>query len=678
MADNGGNIYEFDGFRLDVRERILSCGGKRLQIRDKAFDLLCALVDRSGSLVTKDELLSAIWPDTIVEENTLDKNVSLLRRLFSERLPDKHVIETVRGHGYRFALAVTTKPNAVASLEQAQQSSNPALANASEVDSSASPYEIGLHKLPPELILNGYPADESPTEPFKPLAGTRSKDSRGGRGLHVGLISLGSIALLILLYVVSHDSRPPHGGEPEARKIAVLPLANRTRDPNIEYLTDGITEGIIDDLAQLPGIKVLSRDSVFRFKNSEADMSGIASQLGADFVMSGEIDKVGDQFVISVRLVDSQDGAQIWGHQYVNNDDSLLRVQKQITLDVEESLHVKLGLRERGLLARGSTHNPAAYRLYLLGHYHNLKMTEPELLSGIQYFRKATEVDPGFAQAYVGLANCYLPLGIAGWHMPSRDALKESKSAATKALELDPKLATAHSALAWTLYLLDHDWNAAEKEFRQALTLSPFDSDIHRGLSHMLSLAGHHEEAIAEGERSLELDPLSLVSNTIFAQTLFFGGRTDDAIAQLNKTFEIESDFWIARNLLGRIYVSEGRYPEALHEFETARDHSGGGSIVPIAEIGYTYAKMGDRANALKLIEALHKQEGKRFVSFYSYAIIYNGLGDRKAAMVNLARSIHDCEADSLFLKAIGRWKPYMEDPKFDALIRPLNFEPTN
>ncbi len=661
MSNDDNKILAFADFHLDIRERIFSRSGSRIKITDKAFDLLCVLVTRSGKLVSKDELLAEVWHDTIVEENTLDKNVSLLRRLLNEKEIGTKFIETVRGHGYRFIADVT-----LVEVERSGELNGKALELAPQSHSETNG----------NWAESQGTADVERVLPLAPRADvdTEVRQRRLGKGRWI-FAALGIGAIGLLAFIIFREIRPSPSVSPGVKRLGVLPLLNKTEDPDSQYLADGITDGIIDDLSGVSGLKVTSRSSAFRFRTDQTNLSQIGQQLGVELIVSGAIKKVGDQFAVTVRLTDLGDDSQIWGNQYVKDASDILTVQNEITQDVVAELRLKLNATGQDLIARTYAGDPAAYRLFLLGRYHTRKATEDELVVAIGFYEKALTIDPKYAMALVGLADCYRTFAIAGWHMGSREAWERSRDAATKALAIDPNLATAHSDVAWTLYMYDRDWEGAEREFRLATTLAPDNADIHRGLAHMLSLAGRHEEAIAEGRYAVELDPLSLLTNALYGQFLFFGGHIQAAVEQVNKTFAIEPNFWIAHNLLGRILLSEGKYSEALDEFQRARDFSGGGSIVPITEIGYTYAKMGRTKAALGVIHDLEKPIGRRSVPFYSFAMIYNGLGERDTALKYLVRSISVRETDPLFIKCNRRWDSYKGDPRFDTLMKQMHFD---
>lgn len=638
MSEKGNIIFEFNDFRLDQRERYFARGSERIQITDKAFEVLRVLLEHSRSLVTKDELLAEVWADSFVEENTLDKNISTLRHVFEARDPGVAYIETVRGRGYRFL------PDVVIAVRDTK----PAFAQNGDL---------------PSVELSAAEVRE-PAPAAEQRSSTVRKTSTRWVWLSViGILIVGLAAFAILRSRTS-------GGIPSGKRLAVLPLVNSTGDQNAEFLSDGITDGVTDDLSRLSGLEVVSRNSAFRFRSDQSDVRKIANTLAVDTLVTGDVKRLGDKYVIDIRLIDGKNDSQLWANQYVRSSTDIMTAQSEIAKDIANNL--RLGLRPFEIQAATSrsTQNNDAYQLYLLGRYHASKATEDSLKQAIALYRRALDADPNYALAYAGIARCSSIMAFSGWTMKSSEAMEQTREAATRALDLDPNLAAAHASLGWVDYVYLRDWKAAEQEYRKAIGLGPNDAEIHASFAHMLSVEGRSDEAVSEAERSVDLDPVSLMTNTLYAQALFFAGRTDQAIKQTQKVFEIEPNFWIARNLLGRIDVSQGRYAEALTEFENARAHSGIGSIVPITEIGYTHAKMGDRAGAEQAIADL--RASRRYVPFYSYAAIYNGLGDREKALDSLERSVAEHEADAVFIKVNGRWNDYADDPRFKIVLQQL------
>ncbi len=492
--------------------------------------------------------------------------------------------------------------------------------------------------------------------------------------------SLAAIALISLLvgaigfgyyFLFAKKSASSAGGK---KTLAVLPFVNASKDPNAEYLSDGITESVINNLSQLAGLKVMSRNSAFRFKNNQTDTRNIASQLGVETLVTGDIKQLGDRLVINVRLIDASDDSQIWGNQYVKTSGDIIAAQNEIAHAVANNLRLKLSNSEEKQLGKNYTENAEAYQLYLRGRYHYFKLTEPEIRKSINFYEQAVAVDPNYALAYAGIADAYRTLPLAGWNAASKEFFPPAKAAAKKALAIDPNLAEAHIALGWTGFLYDWDWTGAESELKRAIELVPNNSDAHRAYAHLLSNTGRHDEAIAEGRRARELDPLSLITNTLEGHFLFYGGRESEAIARYNKTLEIEPNFWIAHGGLGRVYISQGHYAEAIAELNKAREFSRG-STEPITQLGYALAKSGNRKQAQATLAELKSLAAENFVPAYSFAMIYNGLGEKEEALNYLEKSFQEREVQISFIKIDTRWDELRSESRFVEIIKRMNLE---
>ncbi len=452
------------------------------------------------------------------------------------------------------------------------------------------------------------------------------------------------------------------------KSLAVLPFVNASRDSNAEYLSDGITESIINNLSQLSGLRVMSRNSAFRFKNNQTDTSNIASQLGVESLVTGDIKQLGDRLVINVRLIDASDDSQIWGNQYVKTSADIIAVQDEIAQAVAQNLRLKLPNSKQQQLGKKYTENAEAYELYLRGRHHYSKSTESDIRKGIGFYQQAIDVDPSYALAYAGVADAYRQLSI-GVFEPAKEVMPQAKAAAEKALEIDENLAEAHIALGWIEFLYDWDWKAAESELKRAIELAPNNSDAHFAYAHFLSNAGRHEEAVSEGKLSRELDPLSLMTNTFKGHFLFFAGRNDEAIARVQQTLEIEPNFWLAHAVLARVYIHQKRYSEAIAELQKARQFSGG-SVAPITSLGYALAKSGNREQAQATLTELKSLTAGNYVPAYSFAMIYNGLGEREEALKYLEKSFEERDSVLSFLKIDTEWDDLRPDPRFQDLLR--------
>ncbi len=494
---------------------------------------------------------------------------------------------------------------------------------------------------------------------------------------HKSLAALALIALLVgaiglgYYFIAEKKSLTSADGK---KSIAVLPFVNASQDPNAEYLSDGITESIINNLSQLAGLKVMSRNSAFRFKNNQNDPRNIAAQLGVETLVTGDIRQIGDRLVINVRLIDASDDSQIWGNQYVKTSTDIISSQNEIAQAVANNLRLKLTNSEQQRLGKNYTENVEAYQLYLRGRYHYYKLTQPEIRKSIDFYQKAIQIDPNYALAYAGMADAYRTLPLAGRNVASKEALPQAKAVAERALEIDFNLAEAHIVLGWVGFLYDWDWKASEAEFKRAIELAPNNSEAHRGYAHLLSNTGRHDEAVAEGRRAREFDPLNLITNALEGQFLYYAGRYEEAIDRLQKTLELDPNFWIAHGVLGRVYILQKRYAEAIAELNKARELSSG-STEPIAHLGYALAKSGNREQAQATLAELKSLAAENYVPAYNFAIIYNGLGEKEEALNYLERSFQEREVQISFVKIDTRWDEFRAAPRFIEIIKRMNLQ---
>jgi eukaryotic-like serine/threonine-protein kinase len=456
--------------------------------------------------------------------------------------------------------------------------------------------------------------------------------------------------------------------------IAVLPFANAAQDPNAEYLSDGITESLINRLSQLSGLKVMSSGSVFRYKGKPQDAQKVGNELNVRVVLTGSVKQVGEQLIINVSLDDAKDNHRIWGEQYVRKFGDVLAVQSEIAQEVSSSLRLKLTRGDEQQLAKRYTNNIEAYQLYLKGRYHLAKLTPPEIQTGISYFQQAIDLDPSYALAYAGLADAYRSFALVG-EMPANEFFPNAKAAAQKAIEIDDTLAEAHAELGFTIFWYDWDWNAAENQLKRALDLNPNSADPHLFYAHLLSNTGRHAEGLAEVKRAKELDPLDLRINGLEAQFLVHAGKFDEALAFLRKTLEENSNNWFAHMFASSAYIEKGMFAEAVAEARKARELNHANSQ-PTAQLGYALAKSGKPAEARGLLEELLKLSTQRYVSPGNIALIYNGLGERDETFSWLERGFEQRDPKMVFLKVEPKWNNLRGDPRFQDLLRRVGFSP--
>jgi TolB-like protein/Tfp pilus assembly protein PilF len=349
--------------------------------------------------------------------------------------------------------------------------------------------------------------------------------------------------------------------------LAILPLANTTSDPNAEYLSEGITESLINTLSQLPSLRVLSRSAVFRYKGQNVDAKKVGNELNARTVLKGDVKQLGDQLVINVELIDARDNHQIWGDQYVRKFADVLSVQRNIVEEVSGKLRLKLTSAEQQRLEKRPTDNPEAYEAYLKGRYHWNKRTDEGFKQATNFFQEAIVKDPSYALAYTGLADCYILRSDYGLLAPT-EGYALAKGAVTLALKYDDSLAEAHTSLASIKAVTDWDWQGAENEYRRAIELNPNYPTAHHWYAIQLMLQGRLDQALQEIKRAQQLDPLSLGINKDFTVVLLYARDYDKALEQCRKTLEIEPHFGMMFTYIAQIYELRQKYPEATAELE--------------------------------------------------------------------------------------------------------------
>jgi serine/threonine protein kinase/Tfp pilus assembly protein PilF len=455
--------------------------------------------------------------------------------------------------------------------------------------------------------------------------------------------------------------------------IAVLPFTHASNDPNTEYLSDGITESLINSLSQLPNLKVISRGSVFRYKLRDTtatppDPLAVGHDLNVSAVLIGRLTERGDNLSISAELVDVRNDRQIWGEQYNRRLTDILAVQEEISREISEKLRSKLTGEQQKRLTKRYTEDTEAYQLYIKGRYHWNRRTEEALSKAVEYLQQAIERDPNYALAYAGLADCYnLQTIYSG--IPPRDGFPRGKAAAIKAMAIDDTLAEAHAPLAYVKQTYEHDLEGAEKEFKRAIELNPSYATAHQWYGEYLTMMGRLDESIAEKKKAQELDPLSLVINTTVGWTLYFARQYDQAITIYQKALDLDPNFFRAHLFLGQVYEQKGMYANAIAEFEQAISLSRQ-STEAVGALGHAYAITGRRGEAQKIIADLKGMSNQKYVDSYSIAIIHIGLGEKDQAFAWLEKGYEDRSYFSLYANVDPVFDSIRADPRFASLTR--------
>jgi TolB-like protein/Tfp pilus assembly protein PilF len=512
------------------------------------------------------------------------------------------------------------------------------------------------------ILRNGAEA-----EPRESLGGLSERQSLSANRAAKPLVAL---IVVVLVLVGGFFGYRYFSQTKQIESIAVMPFVNDSGNVDVEYLSDGMTETLIASLSKLPNLNVKARSSVFRYKGKATDAKTIGSELGVQAILNGRIAQRGDQLTLSLELIDAQTENVIWSDKYDRKQSDVLTLQTEIARDVSSKLKSRVSGAEVAKVEKTYTANPEAYELYLKGLFEYNKATSKSLKQAAEFYKLAIEKDPNYAEAHAGLAIAYL--NFSNYSVaPPKESMPLAKAAALRALELDDSLSRAHVALA--RYRSEFEWDrvGAENEIRRAIELEPNDSRLHGFLSHMLAQQKRFDEAIAAGSRAQQLDPLSVTRNLFFAERLADARRYDEAIAQLLSVLERDPNFANAHWSLGWTYFGKGMYQESITSFQRAFD------LDPDPVIkGYnalSYAKLGQRDEALKQLEWLKQESPKRYVPSISLAFAYLALDQRDEAFVWLER---EAEERTIFASSYAI-EPALDElrgePRFKAMLKRMN-----
>jgi len=632
LANTKSAVYEFDSFRIDSAKRLLWNGGEPQAVTPKVFDTLVCLVKNAGKTISKDELMAAIWPDTVVEENNLNKNISALRQLLGEKPGEHRFIATVPGKGYRFVASVVERS------------------------------ENGIQNVdvvPSDAVLPGL---------------IRSKADKAGETHRVNpshlrywlIATLAIVSFAAALYLWQKRHSPSAG---RIRSIAVLPFKPIAIESRNEAMEFGMADSLITQLSKSNNFVVRSIRGKQRDTATDRDPAEIGHSLGVDAVLDGSIQVVEDRIRITTRLIRTSDGKQIWAAHFDEQMRHVFAVQDSISERVATVLNAKLGKQSR----KHYTEDVESYQLFVLGRYTAFKLTPQDHSKAIEYFRKAIDRDPNYALAYAGITGTYTTYMLASDARPA-DTMPDAKAAAIKAVELDDELPEAHVALGRVAMFYDWNWAEAERQFLRAYDLDPNESEGQLFLAHFYSNMGKHEKAIEFGKRARELDPLTMNRNALEGQFLFYAGRYDAAIDRLNQTIELDPNHWLPRMFIARPYIEKGMFREAIAACERAKE-LGSSSLEIQALTGWSYAKLGEIESARAEIEALEKISERRYVPSYFPALIHNALGETDAALSLLEKGVAARDVRMTFLKVDPKWNNLRNEPRFIALMKQMKFE---
>lgn len=612
-------IYEFGSFRLDATQHILLRDGQIVPLTPKVFETLQVLIEKDGQVVEKDELLQKIWSDTVVEEASLAKNISILRKVLKENDTGKSCIETIPKRGYRFTAPVK---------------------------------EVEV-ELP-----------DAASEKYKPASFALTKKKAVLTAFIILILSSLAFAGYWFFSNQSNVAETPS----EVRTIAILPFKPLNINEEDQSLGLGMADALIIKLGQLNNVNVRPTSHIRRFTDqSQFDAVSAGKSLKVEAVLEGTIQRFDDRIRITAQLINVADGRQLWADKFEEKMTDFFVVQDAIAVRVANSLMPQLTETERQKLARRETNNPEAFRLYVLGHVWIEHETTEGFTKGIEYLHKAIELDPNFAIAHSSLSHAYSNASES--HLYPGEAMPKAKFYAERALELDKTLPWAYYQIGWAKMLYEWDWDGAEKNFKRAQELEPDSARVYFGYGTYLSLIGRREEALAALERAKSISPLNIIGSNILYRT----GEYDRALTEANKFLEMNPRRISSLQWLAMSYERKEMYPEAIAAFERARQIEDTPELKAFQ--AHTYALAGNKDEALKTIDELKKiPKEQKYVSPFYIAVVYAGLNKKDQAIEWLEKAYQDRSWWMATLKANPQFDNLRDDPRFQDLLKRINF----
>jgi TolB-like protein/Tfp pilus assembly protein PilF/tRNA A-37 threonylcarbamoyl transferase component Bud32 len=457
------------------------------------------------------------------------------------------------------------------------------------------------------------------------------------------------------------------------RSIAVLPFSNLSMDEEQEPFCDGLSEDISNALSHIRQLRVVARTSAFAFKGKAIDVREVGEKLNVDTVLEGSVQKAGDRLKIMAQLINVADGYQLWSERFDRTMKDVLDIQDEVTLEIVDKLKIELLGKERDQVVKRYTANMEAYNLLLKGRYFWAKRSREGLKKGMECVQQALEIDPAYALAYAYLASNFNTLGIYGYARP-HDVFPKAKAAARKALELDSSLPQAHTALAFTSLWYDWEWAAAEKGFEKALSLNPGSDYGLLGYYNFLTCMGRFDEALLAIQKTLELDPISVMMHSELCNLLRIARRYDEAQEQCQKTIEMDPNYGMAHFYRGQLYVDQGRYGEAVPEFQKAIELTGGLSWA-YGGLGYAYAMLGQKAETEKILHALEERSTQEYIHPTTFIKLYYALGDIDKSFDFSEKAMEERDPSLTFMRVLPEFDVFRADPRFKALLKKMNLD---
>lgn len=611
MSSLTSNLYAFGEFLVDPQNRVLRKGECPIALTPKAFEVLLLLIQHSGEIVSKDDLMQTVWPDSFVEESNLTQTVFMLRKALGETANHRYIL-TVQGRGYRFAPDVTAVPATAAHV---------------------------------------------------PARQTRKR-------VVLAFAFFAFVAIALVLWLLPSLSRRASASLP-LRSIAVLPLENLSGDPSQDYFAAAMTDELITNLAKMGSLRVTSRTTVTLYKHTSKSLPEIARELNVDGIVEGSILRTGQRVQVTAQLIRGSTDQHVWAETYERDLGDALSLQSDVAAAIAEQVHAQLTSDQQAQLRSVRLVNPQAYDAYLKGSYYlyNTQLTVPGPLNHAKvYFEEAIRRDPNFSRAYSGLANAYIYLVFFGQgQISAEEGYRRAKEADRKALELDANNPEAYDVLGVLNWHADFDWNAADRAFNKSLALSPSYSCAHEDRAMFLAFMGRSAEALEEVEKSKQVDP----SATSMELAVYFQLRDWNRLVEHGiREATANPNEWTVHANLGAGFEGTGKLPQAIAEYQKAVDLSNG-NLDAIASLGHAYAAVGNRVQAEKVLRALEQKSKEGLASPYLAATIYAGLGKKDKAFELIEQAYREKSLDVAWtLKPDLRTDSLRSDPRFYDLLR--------
>jgi len=627
----------FATFEVDASSRELFKQGRKVKLQEQPFELLLALLERPGEVLTREELKQRIWPDdTVVDfDRGLNRAINRVRGALGDSAENPRFVETLPRRGYRFIAPVREF-------------------DLTEVIPASSGATEGVKREPPA----------GPASRTRAIAGKRALLAAAGAVV---------LAAALLWNPGNWRGRPAAlSPGPQVRSIAVLPFENLSNDPAQEYFTDGITDELITDLASLEGVRVISRASVMSYKGKHQPLPSIASALGVDAAVEGSVARAGQRVRITAQLLLAREDRHLWAESFDRDLGDILTVQREIAAAIARQIRAHVS---PATVSRRPAINPAAYDEYLQGRFFWNRRNMPDTLTAISYFERAIGTDPNAAATWAGLADCYNTLAAEEGAPNQEELFSKATAAAVRALEIDPNLGEAHASLGYTYLFHSWDWAGAKRELDRAVELNPNDASAHDWLSHYSVAMRQFDASLAHSQTALEVDPLNPLRRAHIVWHLLYSRKYDDVISQGQRLLLEAPNLTGVLNFLGLAYQRKQMLPDAIAVFQKAVDATQGGSIA-LGDLGHAYAIAGQRSKAEAILKQLLARSQHKFVSPEILAGIYCGLNDRERAMDWLEKA-YTARAPGLvyglvYIAVDAGFDPLHSEPRFQALLRKM------